>query len=108
MVDLIKRLREFRDARDWDQFHTPKDLAISVSVEASELLELFQWRPENVPCDPELTEKAKGELADVYLYLILLADKLGIDLQQAALEKIDLNETRFPVSSSFGVAKPQK
>lgn len=105
---LITELRRFRDDRSWGQFHTEKDLAISVSVEASELLELFQWRPVSEPLEPELVEAAKGELADVMLYLALLADKLNVDLLAAANEKLEINKRRFPISSSYGVAKPER
>ena len=104
--EIVGRLRQFRDARDWSQFHTPKDLAISVSVEAAELLELFQWRKEAEPVDAALVEKASGEAADVFLYLLLLCDQLGVDLMAAANAKIDQNERRFPAEAARGVAKP--
>ena len=106
MEQLIERLRKFRDERDWGQFHNPKDLAISFSVEASELLELFQWRPENAPLDNEFKSELEGEIADVFLYLLLLCDKVGIDLEEIARRKIDVNEKRFPVPDSRGIAKP--
>jgi NTP pyrophosphatase (non-canonical NTP hydrolase) len=106
LAGLIDRLRQFRDARDWSQFHTPKDLAISVSIEAAELLELFQWRKEAEPIDATLVEKVRGEAADVFLYLLLLCDQLGIDLVAAANAKIDHNERRFPAERARGVAKP--
>lgn len=104
---LVERLRRFRDERDWAQFHTAKDLAISVSVEAAELLELFQWKPEPQVLDEVLVKAAKSEVADVFIYLLLLCDKLDIDILQATVEKITLNEARFPVPTSHGVAKPQ-
>nr|WP_255500854.1 nucleotide pyrophosphohydrolase [Caulobacter sp. 17J80-11] len=103
---MIQKLRQFRDERNWQQFHTSKDLAVSVSIEAAELLELFQWRSEAEPDTPDLIERARGEAADVFLYLLLLCDGLGIDLEAAAVAKIAKNEERFPVSKSFGVAKP--
>ncbi len=106
MKALTERLRSFRDQRDWDQFHTPKDLALSVSVEASELLELFQWRSEMAPIDEEMRQDLESEIADVFSYLLLLCDKTGIDLIQATNKKIDLNEQRFPADASRGVAKP--
>jgi NTP pyrophosphatase (non-canonical NTP hydrolase) len=106
LEQLIARLRRFRDARDWSQFHTPKDLAISVSVEAGELLELFQWRKEIAEIDEAFVEKARGEVADVFLYLLLLCDRLDIDLIEASNAKIDRNEKRFPADQAFGVAKP--
>jgi NTP pyrophosphatase (non-canonical NTP hydrolase) len=107
MQELIERLRSFRDNRGWDKFHTPKNLAISVSVEAGELLELFQWRPEDAPLDAETVQKISDEVADVLLYLLLLCDKANIDLAAAANRKMDHNENRFPVSRSYGIAKPQ-
>ena len=107
LARLLARLRRFRDERDWSQFHTAKDLAISVSVEAGELLELFQWRREGEPVDADVREKAASEAADVLLYLLLFCDQAGVDLVAAADAKIDRNERRFPVASSHGVAKPE-
>jgi NTP pyrophosphatase (non-canonical NTP hydrolase) len=106
MDELLEQLRKFRDDRDWAQFHTPKDLAVSVSIEASELLELFQWRPDGLPLDADLIAKIKGEVADVLLYLLLLCDAAGFNLTEVAQEKIDLNAQRFPVLTSRGLAKP--
>lgn len=106
MKEIIAQLRRFRDERNWQQFHTPKDLAISVNIEAAELMELFQWRPDAKPADNLLIEKARGEVADVFLYLLMLCDTLEIDLEKAALEKIEKNRCRFPVETSFGIAKP--
>ena len=104
--ELTRRLRAFRDARNWGQFHTPKDLAISISVEAAELLEIFQWRTDATELDESLVKKATDEAADVFLYLLLLCDRLGIDLVEAGESKITRNESRFPVDTAFGVAKP--
>lgn len=106
MDHLVERLRRFRDERNWAQFHTAKDLAISVSVEAAELLELFQWHKESDGLDLELVDRAEGEVADVLIYLLLLCDRLGIDPLKAAATKIELNEVRFPISRSLGIAKP--
>lgn len=105
-AELTERLLKFRDERDWAQFHTLKDLAISVSVEAGELLELFQWRADTSELEPDMAEKLSSEAADILLYLLLLCDKAGVDLVQAAHRKIDANERRFPVDQSRGVAKP--
>jgi NTP pyrophosphatase (non-canonical NTP hydrolase) len=105
--DLLKRLRKFRDDRNWAQFHSPKNLAISVSVEAGELLELFQWQSTQSLVDNELKEAVRGEAADVFLYLLLLCDRLGIDLLDAAHRKVDRNEIRYPIASSFGIPKPE-
>ncbi|MEP2706250.1 MAG: nucleotide pyrophosphohydrolase [Roseibium sp.] len=106
MENLTNKLRQFRDERNWQKFHTPKDLAISVSVEAAELLELFQWRDSSDLVDEELAGNARSEVADVFLYLLMFCDALGIDLEAAAEEKIEKNRRRFPVESSHGVAKP--
>jgi len=104
---LIQRLRHFRDERDWAQFHSPKNLAISVSIEAAELLERFQWRPEaNAVTEAELGA-IESEIADVYLYLLLLSDALSIDMVDAAHAKITRNEQRFPVGVAKSVAKPK-
>ncbi|TBD65710.1 nucleotide pyrophosphohydrolase [Rhizobium ruizarguesonis] len=107
LASLLDHLRQFRDARDWSQFHTPKDLAISVSVEAAELLEIFQWRPQIEISDLDLRSKVGAEAADVLLYLLLLCDRLGIDLLVEADRKLRLNERRFPIETSRGVAKPK-
>ena len=107
MDHLIARLRKFRDDRDWSRFHTPKDLALSVSVEAGELLEAFQWRSDSRAPDDALRRAVADEAADVLLYLLLLCDGLGVDLAKAAGDKIDRNEERFPVETSRGVAKPE-
>jgi NTP pyrophosphatase (non-canonical NTP hydrolase) len=100
--DILKSLLEFRDARDWAKFHNPKDLALSVSIEAGELLELFQWKSadevESLAADPAFRNLAAGEISDVLIYLLLLADRLGIDPIRAARNKIDENESRFPRS----------
>ena len=109
MLDqLLDRLRSFRDQRDWGQFHNPKDLAISVSVEAGELLEHFQWRPADAAIDARVAEAIASEAADILIYLALLADRIGFDLLRAAHQKIDENERRFPAAQSFGLAKPPK
>ena len=105
ITDLLIRLRSFRDARNWQQFHSSKNLAISVSIEASELLELFQWELESGSTNSQLKTRVEDEAADVFLYLLMLCDKLGVDLIQAANNKIDTNEIRFPVSRSYGIPK---
>lgn len=107
-IDQIKqRLRKFAEARDWDQFHSPKNLASAISVEAAELLELFQWLSEEKSrdLDDATKEKVEQEVADVFLYLIRLADKLDIDMMAAATRKIAINEAKYPVELSKGNAK---
>ena len=103
--DLLIRLRSFRDARNWQQFHSSKNLAISVSIEASELLELFQWELESGSTTAHLKTRVEDEAADVFLYLLMLCDNLGVDIIRAANDKIDTNERRFPVSGSYGIPK---
>jgi NTP pyrophosphatase (non-canonical NTP hydrolase) len=93
-------LRSFAAERDWDQFHTPKNLAASISVEAAELLELFQWsRGEkgwHEVTDPSVRARVEDELADILLYLIRFADKAGIDLEAIAERKIASNAAKYP------------
>ena len=99
--DIEERIIEFRNERDWAQFHNPKDLAISIMLEASELLETFQWSG----TDLEVREKhseMQEELADTVIYCILLANELGIDLLQAVDRKIDANKKKYPVEKSYG------
>jgi NTP pyrophosphatase (non-canonical NTP hydrolase) len=108
MEPLLRRLRQFRDERDWSKFHTPKDLAVSVSIEAGELLELFQWRAEAAPVEDEVKAAVADEAADVLLYLLMLCDRLDIDLEAAAHLKISRNESRYPIESSFGLARSRR
>ena len=97
---LAERLKQFADARDWEKFHTPKNLVIALSVEVSELAEIFQWlTPEEsgaVMRSVESAEAVRDELADVMIYLTRIASILGVDLIEEANAKIDRNEVRFP------------
>ncbi len=106
--ELTTQLIEFRDARDWRQFHSLKDLILSLNLEASELLELSQWKPENNFEDEATTEamnqRLQEECADVLLYLLLIAERAGIDLQRAAANKIIANDLKYPVSKSRGTS----
>lgn len=99
--DLQRRLAEFAAARDWQRFHTPKNLVMALSGEVGELTALFQWltpsESADVLSDPESRASVLDELADVTIYLARLADVLGVDLLAAAQAKIDRNESRFPV-----------
>ena len=98
---ILLKLRQFNRERDWDQFHNGKDLAIALSVEASELLECFLWRtPEEVK-----TEKIREELADVLNYAFQMADKYGLDIKQIMLEKLERNAQKYPVDKAKGSAK---
>jgi dCTP diphosphatase len=104
---LTRRLRDFADARDWEQFHSPKNLTMALSVEVAEIVEHFQWLSEEQSSHlPQQTlDKVETELADTLLYLVRLADKLGIDLLDAARRKIEINEQKYPVEKSRGNAK---
>ncbi len=103
LVDLRDALRAFAAARDWDSYHTPKNLVMALSAEVGELTDLFQWltpeEAQNAMADPELAWNVRDELADVMHYLTRLADKLGVDLVEAAFAKIERNERRFPTGN---------
>lgn len=101
---LQARLREFAQARDWEQFHSPKNLACALSVEVSELLEHFQWLTEEQSRNlgQETHAKVVDELADVLLYALQLADKLDVDPLEAARRKLGLNELKYPVDRARG------
>ena len=101
--ETIQRVLKFRDDRNWRQFHTPKDLAISMSLEAAEVLELFQWSGSDLECT-EKQDKLREELADVLSYCILLADVCGFDLDEIMNEKVTKNETKYPVEKAWGSA----
>lgn len=107
MSDSIKELQEkilqFRDARDWKQFHNPKDLAISLSLEASELLEIFQWSGDDLVV-AQKKDKVKEELADVMIYSMLMADAYGLDVSEIIEQKLTANNKKYPVEKAFGKA----
>jgi dCTP diphosphatase len=105
--DLSRRLAEFAAERDWEQFHSPKNLAMALAAEAGELLEHFQWLTEEQSrtLPDEERDAIALELADIQLYLVRLADKLGLDLVQAAHRKISLNAERYPVDLARGNAR---
>ena len=105
--DTQKQLADFADDRDWDQFHNPKNLAMALSVEASELVEIFQWlTPEQAEeiMDSSQSDHVKEEVADVMIYLLRLADKLDIDLESTVNDKIVQNGKKYPVNLSKGNA----
>ena len=104
LAELQRRLAEFAAARDWDQFHSPKNLAMALAVEAAELVEEFQWLTEEQSraLDPERRERVRLEAADVLIYLLRLADKLEIDLLRAADDKIAQNEQKYPADRFRG------
>lgn len=97
----INEVLKFRDDRNWKQFHNPKDLAISISLEAAELLEIFQWSAEDVRCEEKM-DKIKEELADVVNYCILMADACGLDLDEIVREKVKKNGEKYPVEKAYG------
>ena len=99
----IQRVLKLRDDRDWRQFHTPKDLAISMSLEAAELLEVFQWSGADLECRDKM-EQIREELADVLSYCILMADVCGLDLDEIMNEKVGKNEAKYPVEKARGSA----
>jgi NTP pyrophosphatase (non-canonical NTP hydrolase) len=107
LESLREQLRDFAAARDWDQFHSPKNLAMAVSVEAAELLEVFQWLTEEQSrrLTPEAQAAASDEIADVLLYLIRLGDQLGIDPVDAAQRKMVANEKKYPADKARGNSK---
>ena len=101
--ETINKVLKFRDDRDWKQFHDPKDLAISISLEASELLEIFQWSRDDVYCLDKI-DQIKEELADVMNYCILMADACDLDLDRIITDKIKLNAAKYPVDKAKGTS----
>jgi len=110
-VDELERLRErlaaFAADRDWDQFHSPKNLAMALIAEAAELVEHFQWldQAQSRDLDRRRWEAVRLELADIFIYLIRVADKLDVDLARAAWDKIAINEERYPADRVRGSAR---
>lgn len=106
LASTVQRIRAFRDARDWMQFHNPKNLACSIVIEAAELLEHFQWKTAAESETLIETKRAEisHEMADIAVYLLELADNLGIDLLAAIDEKMSLNEAKYPVEKAKGSA----
>ena len=98
--DTIKRIRKFSEDRDWDQFHSPANLAKSISIEANELLECFQWSDDNYDIN-----EVKEELADVMVYCVYMIDKRNLDADEIINAKMDKNEAKYPVEKARGSAK---
>jgi NTP pyrophosphatase (non-canonical NTP hydrolase) len=107
LTELRDALREFAAERDWDQFHSPKNLSAALSVEAAELLEIFQWltEAESRQLSPEQLGQARDEMADVLNYLVRLADKLDVDLLDAARDKLQKNALKYPADKARGSAR---
>ena len=99
--ETIDQVLKFRDERNWKQFHNPKDLAISICLEAAELLETFQWSGVDTQCD-EKKDKIREELADVLNYCILMADACGLDMDEIVQDKIKKNAQKYPVEKAYG------
>lgn len=98
MDDIIKEIRQFTEERDWDQFHTPENLAKSISIESGELLECFQW-------DNNFNEhEVEEELADVMTYCLMLSDRLGVNPEKIILDKLEVNRRKYPVEKAKGVS----
>lgn len=104
-----KLISHFSTERDWDQFHSIKNLAMALSVESSELLEIFQWMSEEnsnlISTDPTKMKEVQNEVADILIYLIKISSKLNIDLEQAVVEKMSANELKYPVGLAKGNSK---
>ncbi len=110
MKNLIETIRKFNLERDWEKFHSPKNLAMALSVEVAEVVEHFQWLNQTQSRSMELSKKEeiKDEIGDILIYLVNLADKLDIDPIQAALDKIEKNRKNYPVKLSRGKALKYK
>ncbi len=105
LKDITDKVVSFRDERDWKQFHNPKDLAISISLESAELLEVFQWTGGNTEADTnKKVSKIKEELADVLIYSLLMANDLGLDVAEIVSEKIEENKRKYPSDKAYGKA----
>ena len=107
--DLKERVRRFRDARDWLKFHNPKDLSMALSIESTELEELFLWKDkaevDAYRTDQEKSAKVEDEAADIAIYLLSLADVMNIDLSDAIVRKLETNERRYPVEEFRGTSR---
>lgn len=105
ITELTEKIVAFRDARNWKQFHNPKDIAISIMLEASELLEVFQWSGADTAVDTDKKmDKVKEELADVLIYALLMGNDLGLDISEIVSAKIDENNRKYPAEKAYGRA----
>jgi NTP pyrophosphatase (non-canonical NTP hydrolase) len=105
--DIQEKLRNFSRERDWDQYHSPKNLAMALAAEAGELLEIYQWLTEQESNNPDdkIRKQTSEELADILIYIIKMADKLNIDLVDSVNNKIAINEKKYPKEKAKGSAK---
>lgn len=101
LEEITVLLRKFRDERNWEQFHNAKDLALAISIESGELLEQFLWKN----ADEADQNKIKEELADVFIFALLLANNYAFDIKQIILEKVKINEKNYPIDKAKGIAK---
>jgi NTP pyrophosphatase (non-canonical NTP hydrolase) len=110
LKEIMKRILDFRDKRDWQQFHDPKNLAEAISIEAAELQEVFLWSDvtESRKIATEKKQEISGELADIFIFSLLFAHETGIDMETAIREKIKLNDKKYPVEKSKGSSKKYK
>jgi len=100
--ELQEKVVKFRDERDWKKFHTPKNLAISISIESAELLEFFQWDEGDIEKNKK---EISYEIADILIYMLLFAHECGINLEKSVLEKLKINENRYPIDKAKGTSK---
>jgi NTP pyrophosphatase (non-canonical NTP hydrolase) len=106
--DILQKIKQFSKDRDWDQFHSIKNLVMALSVESSELVEIYQWLSEeesNNKTEQTIKKRAEEELADIFIYLLRIVDKLDINLQKAVEDKLEQNAEKYPVSKAFGNSK---
>lgn len=99
--ETIEKILQFRDERNWKQYHSPKDLAISINLEASELLEIFQWSGKDTQCHTK-KDKICEELADVFIYCVLMADTCGLEIDEIINKKLLCNAKKYPVQKAYG------
>ena len=104
---LSAKLKKFAEERDWEQFHSPKNLASALVVEAAELLEIFQWMKEDESKKPDerTLDKVKEEIADIQIYLLRISDVMGINIQEAVKAKIEKNSAKYPIDKAKGTSK---
>ncbi|MHA1990169.1 MAG: nucleotide pyrophosphohydrolase [Candidatus Hodarchaeales archaeon] len=111
--ELQKKVANFVSERSWEQFHNPKNLAMSIAIESSEIMELFQWKTTDESIDDlnnnqKLKQELAFELADVLIYCLSLSYRTDIDLEKAILEKLEINGSRFPVKKVYGILPPEQ
>ena len=106
--ELQEKVIDYRNQRDWAKYHNPKDLAISLSLEAGELLEIFQWKSQDevelIKADPKQRQRVKEELGDIFIYALTMAHEFGFDPAEVILEKVEINDKKYPVEKARGRA----